>query len=68
MNEFRFAASWMANQKGVCADVGNEIDDEYDRKQDPENAVRLGSQQPCENQAAAQLYERGRAIGEGRGK
>jgi hypothetical protein len=68
MNEFRFAASGMANQKGVGADVGNEIDDVYDREQDSENAVCLGSQQPCENQAAAQLYESGRAIGEGRGK
>ena len=66
MNEFGFAASRMANQKSVGTDVGNEIDDEYDREQDAKNAVRLGSQQPRENQAAAQLYESGRAIREGR--
>jgi hypothetical protein len=66
MNEFRFAASRMANQKSGGANVGNEVNDEDDREQDPENAIRLGSQQPSKNQAAAQLYEGCRAIGEGR--
>ena len=68
MDEFSFAASGMANHKSVGADVGNEIDDVYDREQDPENAICLGSQQPCENQTADQLYESSRAIGEGRGE